>query len=328
MLQGEDYFLDSLPQTQRDAAWQCLAEQCAAVDLFIAPSRYFGELMGKRLHLPADRVLVVYNGINLDGYQPSEPTPGPSQEGSTGSHAPDRFPSVEGSGVGTLGRSSVLSRAGRLATDNGQRTVPVLGYFARMCPEKGLDRLVEAFVLLKGREGTQQLKLRVGGSLGPSDESFVDELRARLKALGLLGDVEFCPNLDRTAKQAFLRSLTLFCVPALYGEAFGLYVIEAMASGVPVVQPRVAAFPELIDRTGGGVLYEAADAAALADAVERLLSDPDRLRELGESGRKAVRQEFTAGRMAENIVRAFEQALGRPWARQPANPKFQIPNPG
>ena len=63
-------------------------------------------------------------------------------------------------------------------------------------------------------------------------------------------------------------------MPARYGEAFGLYVIEAMAAGVPVVQPRVAAFPELIEATGGGVLCAADDAQSLAEAIEELLLDP------------------------------------------------------
>src|SRR5206468_12273051 len=108
-------------------------------------------------------------------------------------------------------------------------------------------------------------------------------LRDRLKTNGVLHDVEFHPNIDRAAKQEFLKSLTLFCVPALYGEAFGLYVVEALASGVPVVQPRAASFPELIEATGGGVLYEPGEVKALADAVEGLLADPEKLRALGRS---------------------------------------------
>jgi glycosyltransferase involved in cell wall biosynthesis len=100
------------------------------------------------------------------------------------------------------------------------------------------------------------LKLRIGGSCGRGDEPLVRQLRARLEAAGCLADAEFRPNLDRAAKLEFLRSLTVFSVPALYGEAFGLYVIEAMAAGVPVVLPRTAAFPEIIEATGGGVLYD------------------------------------------------------------------------
>ena len=67
-LQGEDFFLDGLPESHRAACWQTLAERAADVDLFVAPSRYFDSLMRERLGLPADRVRVVYNGIKLDGY--------------------------------------------------------------------------------------------------------------------------------------------------------------------------------------------------------------------------------------------------------------------
>ena len=111
----------------------------------------------------------------------------------------------------------------------------------------------------------------------------MDELRARLQDDGLLADVDFHPNLSRADKQAFLRSLSVFSVPAAYGEAFGLYVIEALACGVPVVQPRHAAFPELIEATGGGLLCAPDDEAALADAIESLLLDPARAHALGAS---------------------------------------------
>ena len=284
MLQGEDYFLDSLPQPQRDEAWKTLAERAAEADLFIAPSRYFGGLMTKRLGLPTDRVRVVFNGINLEGY------------------------------------STVTNYELRV------RSSPVLGYFARMCPEKGLDRLVDAYILLKRRERTKHLKLRVGGGCGPSEEPFVHALRERLKTNGVLHDVEFHPNLDRQAKLEFLRSLSVLCVPALYSEAFGLYVVEALASGVPVVQPRAASFPELIEATGGGVLYEPGDVKALADAVEGLFADPENLRALGEAGRKAVWKAFSAERMAENIVRVCQEFPSKRTAFNETTGGFQIAN--
>ena len=294
MLQGEDYFLDSLPQSRRELAWKTLADRATDVDSFIAPSRYFADLMGKRLNLPTDRVHVVFNGINLEGYD--------------------------------SGQWSVVSGQSQRTTDNGQRTVPILGYFARMCREKGLDRLVEAFILLKRRQATKDLKLRVGGGCGPSDEPFVNELRERLKAHGVLHDVEFHPNPDRTTKLELLRSLTVFCVPALYGEAFGLYVIEAFASGLPVVQPRTASFPELIEATGGGVLYEPGDVNALANTVERLLLNPEKLRALGEAGRKSALRDFSASRMAENIARVFQKISLRAPVRSGSEGAFEIVN--
>jgi glycosyltransferase involved in cell wall biosynthesis len=132
----------------------------------------------------------------------------------------------------------------------------VLGYFARMCRDKGLDVLVEAYIELRKRGRVGDVKLKIGGGCGPTDQPLVNSLREQLSKNGLLNDVEFHPNLDRAAKIAFLRSLSVFSVPARTPEAFGLYVIESLAAGVPVVQPRLGAFPELVETTGGGVLYD------------------------------------------------------------------------
>lgn len=272
-LQGEDSFLDALPEPHRAVCWQTLAERAQEVDLFIAPSRYFSDLMRERLGLAAEKVRVVHNGINLNGYGVV------SQE----AKANGKWQVADGQGVG----------------------VPTLGFFARMCPEKGLDTLVEAYIRLRQRGRVGSLKLRAGGSCGLADAPFVDSLRERLKENGLLGEAEFHPNLDRAAKLDFLRSLSVFSVPARYGEAFGLYVIEAMAAGVPVVQPRVAAFPELIEATGGGVLCAPDNPQALAEAIEELLLDQARARALGEAGRRAVFERFSADAMARAVVRAY-----------------------
>ncbi len=136
-LQGEDAFLDALPETHRAAAWQLLSERAADVDLFIAPSNYFGDLMAKRLGLPADKVKVVHNGISLDGYRDAWRVTGGEQD-------------------------SVRSVASPVTRHSSQ--APVLGYLARMCKEKGLETLVKAFILLKHRANVPRLKLHVGGS--------------------------------------------------------------------------------------------------------------------------------------------------------------------
>jgi glycosyltransferase involved in cell wall biosynthesis len=189
------------------------------------------------------------------------------------------------------------------------QTVPVIGYFARMCPEKGLDTLIEAYVLLRQRGEFGPVRLRVGGGCGPGDEAFVAGLRARLAAAGYLAEVEFHPNLDRAEKQSFLRQLTVFSVPAIYGEAFGLYLIEAWASGLPVVQPRHGAFPELIESTGGGILCEPGSPQALADALGSLLADPERARALGRQGRTAVHLRHSAETMARDAAAAFRRLV-------------------
>jgi glycosyltransferase involved in cell wall biosynthesis len=113
--------------------------------------------------------------------------------------------------------------------------------------------------------------------------------------------VEFRPNLTHTEKQRFLRELTVLSVPTRSGEAFGLFVIEALASGVPVAQPNNGAFPELIELTGGGVLHAHDDAGSLADALETLLLDGAHAAELGHRGREVVKAHFTSDAMAGNF---------------------------
>jgi glycosyltransferase involved in cell wall biosynthesis len=177
-----------------------------------------------------------------------------------------------------------------------------------MCKEKGLDTLVEAYIQLKQRGRVPRLKLQIGGGCGPGDEPFVKSLRVRLAAAGYIGEVGFSPNLNRAEKLEFFQGLSVFSVPANYGEAFGLYVIEALAAGVPVVQPRTAAFPEILAATGGGVLCEPNDAKSLADALEELLLEPARARALGEAGHRAVTEKFSAKAMARATLKVFEAA--------------------
>ncbi len=274
-LQGEDSFLDSLPEPDRQRAWEALSERAKDCDAFIAVSHYYANVMRGRAQLLADRVPVVYNGILLDGYAPA-PTP-PSQ--------------------------------------------PTLGYLARMCPPKGLPTLVEAYIILRKRSAPTfgasrqdvgaPLKLRVGGSMTKADEQFVNQLRQHLASAGITDGVEFLPNLSRDEKIAFLQSLSVLSVPATYGESFGLYLIEAWAAGVPVVQPRHAAFPELIEATGGGVLCEPNNPQALATAIEELLRNPEAARAMGERGRQAVVEKFSVERMADGVLRVLNQVMGR-----------------
>jgi glycosyltransferase involved in cell wall biosynthesis len=193
---------------------------------------------------------------------------------------------------------------------------PVLGFFARMCREKGLHTLVNAFMRLKERDQVKGLRLRVGGGLSPVDESsLVTPLRGELRSRGMLEHVEFCPNVTREQKLEFYRSLSVLSVPALYGEAFGLYLVEAWASGVPVVQPRHAAFPELLELTGAGVLCEPDDESELVARIEELLLDPARAKALGQAGLGAASQHFNIEQMADSLVRVFN---GLPARSEPA----------
>ncbi|MFC1714228.1 glycosyltransferase family 4 protein [Candidatus Poribacteria bacterium] len=183
---------------------------------------------------------------------------------------------------------------------------PVVGFLERECQEKGLGILVEAFIILRKSGRIPNLKLRAeGGSMG-MDESFLKEIHQRLADENLSDDVEILPNPGIEERLDFLRGLSVLSVPAEHKEAFGIYIIEALASGVPVVQPRHGAFPELLEATGGGILYEPNDPDALADAIESLVLDPQRARELGRRGREVVLKKFSVEYMACEMVKAME----------------------
>lgn len=250
--QGEDTFLDGLPEPYRAQCWQAMSATLRATDLLLSPSRFYADLMRSRLGLSADAVRVVFNGIQLEGY----------------------------------------------ATAGAPPVVPTIGYLARMCREKGLEVMVDAFLQLAGPMGDRETRLHLAGAATAGDEPLIRRLRARIESAGLAARVTWSPNISREEKISFLRGLSLFSVPATYAEAFGLYVVEALACGVPVVQPKSAAFPELIAAGGGGVLVPPGDAAALARAWRDLLGDPSRRAELSRAGRASAENHFSSGAMA------------------------------
>jgi glycosyltransferase involved in cell wall biosynthesis len=258
-LQGEDSFLDTLVEPYREQCWEAMRQNAQHVTHFVAASRYYADNMRERLGLPAGKMTVVYNGLELTAFAAAKP----------------------------------------------DQNWPTIGYFARMIHGKGLTTLVDAYILLHQRGSVPRLKLKIGGSKTAGDEKYLAGLRAKLKAAGCEGRVEWHPNINFTDKVKFFRDLTVFSVPATYGEAFGLYILESIASGVPVVQPRHAAFPELIEITQGGVLCEPDDVKSLADALESTLQDSQFREKLINQGMARVRSEFGASKMAE----AFEAVL-------------------
>lgn len=190
---------------------------------------------------------------------------------------------------------------------------PVVGYLARICPEKGLHVLVEAFHRLAGK-----VRLRVAGYLGERDRRYLEDLEARIAGWGLSGSYERVGEVDRAGKIRFLQSLDLLSVPTTYRDPKGLFILEALANGVPVVQPRHGAFPEMIEATGGGLLVEPGSPGDLARGIETLLGDPGLRLELGRRGREAVHARFHDRAEAEATLRVYERLLAAPARRATA----------
>jgi glycosyltransferase involved in cell wall biosynthesis len=179
---------------------------------------------------------------------------------------------------------------------------PAIGYLARLCPLKGLDILVDAFIILKETDGFPDLRLEIAGGMTAEDEPFVDEQRRKLAQAGLSDCSRIRPNVDRKDKLDFLGKLSVFSVPARYPEAFGLYVIEALAAGVPVVLPESGAFPELVEQTQGGCIYQPNEPDTLAEALEPLLRNPEQAKTMGLAGHESVSRDFSNEQLAKRLV--------------------------
>jgi glycosyltransferase involved in cell wall biosynthesis len=180
-----------------------------------------------------------------------------------------------------------------------------IGYFARICPEKGLHQLVEAFRLLHNLH--PNTRLRAAGYLGVRDKEYFEKVREQARDLGSAFEHAGSPP-THDEKVRFLKSLDVLSVPTVYREPKGIYVLEALANGVPVVQPRHGAFPEMLEATGGGLLVEPGDPEDLARALEELLKDPAGRTQLGRGGRAAVHSHYDDATMAQRTLDVLSQA--------------------
>jgi glycosyltransferase involved in cell wall biosynthesis len=182
-----------------------------------------------------------------------------------------------------------------------------VGYFARICPEKGLHNLIDAYIQLRAMPGTAACRLRVSGWLGEHHRRYFEEQKAKLARADLLAEFEHVECPDHANKVRFLQSLDVLSVPTTYHEPKGLYLLEAWANCVPVVQPAHGAFPELINATGGGVVVQPNDPVALAQALRHVIDNPDERRTMGKVGHDAVHARFNAATMARETLRVYEQ---------------------
>ncbi len=173
---------------------------------------------------------------------------------------------------------------------------PTVGYFARICPEKGFDLLVDSVLLL--RETIPEIRLKAGGYLGPQNQAYFESVQRQAEPLGSAFEYIGSPS-DHADKVAFFKSVDVFSVPARFQEPKGLYALEAWANGIPVVLPDHAAFPELISSTGGGLLSVHEHAGSLADRLRQVLQDSDLRRRLAADGHRGVRQRHDMSALAE-----------------------------
>jgi len=263
-LQGEDLFLQGLPEAYKDEALRLIRSASVYADAFVAVSHYYAEYMSGFLGIPRTKIRVVPLGINLEGHRPRNGSPA------------------------------------------GPFTV---GYRARIAPEKGLHLLCEAYRGLNEKKNHSPSRLWAAGYLAPEHAGYLNDVRKRIAEWGLESHFQYHGELNRREKIAFLQSLSVLSVPSPYEEPKGMYVLEALANGVPVVQPRKGAFPEIIEAAGGGILVEPDDPEALMEGLQSLRENPAKLAELSRQGSEGVRLHFSADKMAAKALAVYQSLL-------------------
>ena len=195
-------------------------------------------------------------------------------------------------------------------TSRGESSEFVVGYFARVAPEKGLHVLCEAYRVLRKRTPERRIRLEVAGYLAPEHRDYLSKIERQMNDSGFGGEFHYRGVLDREAKIGFLNGIDVLSVPATYDEPKGMSLLEAMALGVPVVQPRRGSFADIVERTGGGLLVDGFDADSLASGLLMLIESPSLAAELGKRAFAGVREHYGVSNMAKRAIEAYASALG------------------
>jgi glycosyltransferase involved in cell wall biosynthesis len=263
-LQGEDLFLENLPEPWRSESLALIRKAIDNVDLFISVSDYYVDFMADYVGIPRERIRSVPIGISFDGHEPRP-----------------------------LRREPPYT----------------IGYFARIAPEKGLHVLADAYHRLRQKPGVPATRLLAGGYLLDEHKPYLADVERAIADWELADEFTYAGAPDRDGKIALLHEMDVLSVPTTYVEPKGFFLLEAMANGVPVVQPRHGAFPEIVERTGGGLLVPPGDAEALADALLGLLTDRDRAAALARAGAENVRTHYGVEQMARAAEGVYQELV-------------------
>jgi glycosyltransferase involved in cell wall biosynthesis len=190
-----------------------------------------------------------------------------------------------------------------------------IGYLSRMCHENGMDILVDAFILLKKLKGYEDVTLILTGGQTGDDKAFLKEIHNRIARNKLSDQVDFHMEFEGEGRKKFFEKTSIISVPVRNGEAFGIYIAESMASGIPVVQPALGAFPEILMKTGGGIIYQENNPEALMSALKQLLDRPDDLKQLSADARKGAEMHLNIKSLVRELIGIYEEMADMPSLR-------------
>jgi glycosyltransferase involved in cell wall biosynthesis len=186
---------------------------------------------------------------------------------------------------------------------------PCIGYFCRINAHNGFDKLIDSFIELKSRNTLPGLTLKVSGGYTSDDKPFINRQMKKIARAGLADSVKIYAEFAGLSKREFFSTIDVMCVPVRKYDGYGLYLLEANCAGVPVVQPSTGAFPEIVEKTGGGIIYSPDDTKGLADALENILKDRELLSRLGKQGKENVLKNLSLQKMSEGLSEVYKSVL-------------------
>jgi len=190
-----------------------------------------------------------------------------------------------------------------------EREPSSIGFFSRISNYNGFDKLVDAFIEMKKQDQIPGLSLKICGGYTGVDKEFISAQIKKIRENKLEKSVKIYPEFEGDKKLEFLRDVDVISVPVRKYDGYGLYLLEANASGIPVVQPATGAFPEIVERTGGGVIYSPDTVSELADNLTKLLKDKKKSASLGKKGSLMVRQELSLAKMSAGLAEIYNKAM-------------------
>jgi glycosyltransferase involved in cell wall biosynthesis len=182
---------------------------------------------------------------------------------------------------------------------------PAIGYFNRVSYHSGFDKLADAFIDLKNKNMLPGLTLNVCGGYTGDDKPFIAQQIEKIREHGYQKSIKIYPEFHGNKKLEFFRNVDVISVPVRKYDGYGLYILEANSSGVPVVQPATGGFPEIIKITGGGVTYLPDSVEKLSDELYRMLTDNNLRSELGRKGCAGVRSELSLEKMSLGLSNVY-----------------------
>lgn len=190
-----------------------------------------------------------------------------------------------------------------------KENTPALGFFSRLNFNNGLDKIVDAFIKLKMEDRIPGLKLIICGGFTGDDKPFISAQLKKVRESGFADNLNIYNEFHGEKKIRFFNDVDLVSVPVNKYDGYGLYILEANCAGVPVLQPATGGFPEILETTGGGVIYSPDTTDSLADNIFRMFSDREQLIKYGEKGKEMVRARLSLSKMADGLSAVYNKTL-------------------